>query len=156
MAEKKLTRIYRRLTPEERAHDAEVRKAVEAEKPELEAGVRESVDRYESTLVRYLRIQGVFDVEGAVAALKSAREEQGLSLAAVSDRTDIAESDLSDLEAGETSNPTLRTLQRYAQAVGRRFALGLVEAEAGEAEAGEVAEIQPRPDAKTTDRREAG
>lgn len=141
-------RIHRKMTPEERARHAEIREQVEAEKPELEAGARETVDRYESTLVRYLGIQGAFDIAVAVAELKSARQGQGLTLAEVSKLTGIAQSDLSDLETGDVESPTLRTLQRYAQAVGRRFALELTDAE--------IPTEEIRPTAKALAHREAG
>lgn len=148
MTRRKMTRIYRRATPEERARDAEIRRQVEAEKPELEAGARESVDRYESTLVRYLQIQGAFDLAAAVAELRSARQRKGLTLAEVSNLTGVAESELSDLETGDDESPTLRALQRYAQTVGLRIALELSEAECQTAKIG--------PAAKATEHREAG
>lgn len=55
-------RIIRPLTPEERARHAKIREAVEAEKPELKAEAKATVDRYEASLLRHLRIRAVFDV----------------------------------------------------------------------------------------------
>ena len=47
------------------------------------------------------------------------REAQGLSLADIRDRTGIERSTLSRLENDETDNPTISTLMRYAEAVGK-------------------------------------
>ncbi len=63
-------------------------------------------------------------VRSAIAALKSAREARGLSLADIRDQTGIERSALSRLENG-VSNVTVRTLERYAQAVGKRIVVDL-------------------------------
>ncbi len=59
-------------------------------------------------------------VRAALAALKSAREARGLSLTDVRDRSGIERCALSRLENGE-SNVAVRTLERYAEAVGKRI-----------------------------------
>ena len=61
-------------------------------------------------------------VQAAIAALKSAREAQGLSLADVRDRTGIARSALSRVE-NAFPNLTVRTLERYAEALGKRIVI---------------------------------
>ncbi len=63
-------------------------------------------------------------VRSAIAALKSAREAQGLSLADIRDRTGIERSALSRLE-NAVPNLTVRTLERYAEAVGKRIVIQL-------------------------------
>ena len=63
-------------------------------------------------------------VRAAIAALKSAREDQGMSLADVRDRTGIERSALSRLE-NAVPNLTVRTLERYAEAVGKRIVIQL-------------------------------
>jgi hypothetical protein len=126
MGERKLRRVYQRATPEQRARDAEVRKAIEAERPRLDAESRESLERYEAGVLRHLRKTGVFDLSEAVGALKAAREAEGLTLAQVSEATGMSVPALSSLENGRADNPTLRTLQRYAKALGRRLVVGLV------------------------------
>lgn len=131
MTERKPSRIVRPPTPDERERHERVRKEIEAERPRIDAEAEAAADRYESSVLRHLRKRGAFDPAGAVAALKAAREEQGLSLTDVSARTGIAEPTLFDLEAGRTPDPTLRTLQRYADAVGRRFNLGPIKPEEG-------------------------
>ncbi len=52
-------------------------------------------------------------------ALKVAREAGGLSLRDVEERTGINKSNLSLLENGK-GNPTLETIRRIAEAIGRR------------------------------------
>jgi len=65
---------------------------------------------------------------GAITALKEAREALGLSLADIRDRTGIERSALSRLE-NETPNVTLRTLERYAEALGKRIVIAIADAE---------------------------
>src|SRR5439155_6267473 len=59
--------------------------------------------------------------------LKASREAAGLTLAEVSARCGIDEAALSRLENGETPNPTLDTLWRYAAAIGQRLVLSAEE-----------------------------
>lgn len=61
-----------------------------------------------------------------IEALKVAREEAGLSLADLQERTGIARSNLSRIENQKGSNPTLATLERYAAAVGCRIEVRVV------------------------------
>ncbi len=67
-----------------------------------------------------------FELRSTVAALKSAREAAGLTLADVAAKTGLALETLSRLETGATKNPTWQTLGRYAVAVGCRLTLGAV------------------------------
>ncbi len=54
-------------------------------------------------------------------ALRQERERAGLSLAEVTLRSGIDAPALSRLENGLNPNPTLATLSRYAQAIGKRI-----------------------------------
>jgi transcriptional regulator with XRE-family HTH domain len=54
-----------------------------------------------------------------MASLKKERERQGLTLAALSQRSGIDQGALSKLETGSHGNPTLETLYRVAQALGK-------------------------------------
>lgn len=126
MAQNKPRRISRPRTPVQQARDAEVRKAIEAELPEIEAAARTAAEMHDAHVLRHLRKTGVFDLSAAVAALKAAREAEGMTLVQVSEATGMSVPTLSALENGRTDNPTLRTLQRYAAAVGRRLVVGLV------------------------------
>jgi transcriptional regulator with XRE-family HTH domain len=56
--------------------------------------------------------------------LKLAREQQGLTLADVEERTGIDRAQLCKLESGQT-NPTMQTITRYATGLGKRVRLVL-------------------------------
>lgn len=111
---KRITRD-RRLTSEEAAKYKQVREQVDAELPEL---VARHHDRTEA-LDRLL--------QDVLQQLRAAREEKGLSLADVTDLTGMDRSALSKLETGQRSNPTVETLVRYAEAVGKRLVVTLAE-----------------------------
>ena len=53
--------------------------------------------------------------------LKRERERQNLTLAQVSELTEIDEAALSRLETGRSANPTVQTLARVAAALGKRI-----------------------------------
>jgi hypothetical protein len=59
-----------------------------------------------------------------LCALKQERERQGLTLAEVAERSGIDSGALSRLESCQNVNPTVTTLARYAQAVGKRITWG--------------------------------
>jgi DNA-binding phage protein len=56
-----------------------------------------------------------------IAALKAARQAQGLSLAEVGEKSGIGKANLSRLENDTSPNPTWDTIVRYAEAVGRQL-----------------------------------
>ena len=60
--------------------------------------------------------------------LREAREAEGISLAEMEQRTGIRKSVLSRLENSMAPNPTLATLQRYAEAVGKRLDVSIANA----------------------------
>ena len=98
----------RKLTPEEVAKYRQMRIEIEAEKPEL-------IKMVKSRMAELRELAEVFP------ELKKAREEQGLSLADLQERTGIDRSALSKLETGQRANFTLDTALRYADAVGKRL-----------------------------------
>jgi transcriptional regulator with XRE-family HTH domain len=57
--------------------------------------------------------------------LREAREAENVSLAELEKRTGIRKSALSRLENSNAPNPTLATLQRYAEALGKRLAVSV-------------------------------
>ncbi len=59
--------------------------------------------------------------------MKAAREERRLSLADMTEITGMDRSALSKLETGKRPNPTVETLIRYAEAVGKHLMVSLVE-----------------------------
>jgi len=60
--------------------------------------------------------------------LRQVREQSGLSLADMTKLTGMDRSALSKLETGQRANPTLETLVRYAEAVGKKLVVSLADA----------------------------
>jgi transcriptional regulator with XRE-family HTH domain len=108
----------RRATPEARAAEALVREQVRAEIPPLVA---------DQSLV------------SAMAGLRLAREQLGLSLADVSERTGLDRATISRLETGKVPNPTYSTVKSLARAVGKRIAWEILDLD----EAGETSTLDP-------------
>lgn len=106
----------RRLTPEEAAKYRQVREQVAEELPDL-------IERHHE------RMATLDQLEGLLQQLKAAREDQGLSLADLTRLTGMDRSALSKLETGQRSNPTIETLMRYAEAVGKRLVVSLADAD---------------------------
>lgn len=111
---KRITRD-RRLTPEEAAKYKAIREQVAEELPDLVARHHE-------------RMAALDQVDELLKQLKAAREEKGLSLADLTERTGMDRSALSKLETGQRPNPTVETLVRYAEAVGKRLVVSLTDA----------------------------
>jgi len=70
---------------------------------------------------------GLDQLHDLLQQLKAAREEKGLSLADLTERTGMDRSALSKLETGQRPNPTIETLVRYADAVGKRLVVTLAD-----------------------------
>jgi DNA-binding Xre family transcriptional regulator len=104
----------RRLTPEEAKKYRDIRQKVAKELPDLIARHQERMASFDS-------------LSELLKQLKVAREERGLSLADLTERTGMDRSALSKLETGQRPNPTLDTLVRYAEAVGKHLAFSLAE-----------------------------
>ena len=110
---KRITRD-RRLTPEEAAKYKAIRDQVAEELPDLIARHHE-------------RTAALDQVDELLKQLKAAREEKGLSLADLTELTGMDRSALSKLETGQRPNPTVETLVRYAEAVGKRLVVSLTD-----------------------------
>ncbi len=111
---KRITRD-RRLTPDEAAKLKAVRAQIAEELPEL-------VARHHD------RMAALDQLHELLEQLKAAREAKGLSLADVTELTGMDRSALSKLETGQRANPTVDTLVRYAEAVGKRLVVSLKDA----------------------------
>ena len=72
-------------------------------------------------------------MQHAMAVLKAERVQKGLSLSAMKERTGIERSTLARLENNAEANPTVNTLTRYADAVGKKVLVVLADADEGEA-----------------------
>jgi len=105
----------RKLTPDEVAKYRRVREQVDAELPEL-------VARHHN------RAEAMENLEALFPQLKDAREAKGLSLSDLTEITGMDRSALSKLESGQRTNPTLQTLVRYAEAVGKHLVVTLADA----------------------------
>ncbi len=118
MTKKRGHRIYREATNEERERHARIREQVAEELPEIRqrARARLALLKKEGTPLRQV-----------LAALRAERERQGLSLGDINERTGIDRAALSRLENNEDANPTLTTLERYANAIGKQMVVFLSE-----------------------------
>src|SRR4029078_12596496 len=111
---KRITRD-RRLTPEEAAKYKAVREQVAEDLPDL--------------IARHHQRTAFLDgLDELLAQLKAAREAKGLSLADLTEITGMDRSALSKLETGQRANPTVGTLVRDAEAVGKRLVVSLSDA----------------------------
>ena len=110
----KRTQRNRQLKTQEAATYKTVRVQVEAELPEL-------VARHHD------RTASLDQVDEVVGQLRAAREAKGLSLADLTELTAMDRSAISKLETGQGSNPTVETLVRYAEAVGKRLVVSLTD-----------------------------
>jgi hypothetical protein len=104
----------RRLTPDEAARFNAIREQVAKELPKL-------IERHDQ------RMAALDQLQELLAQLKAAREAKGLSLADMTEITGMDSSALSKLETGQRGNPTIETLVRYADAVGKRLVVSLTD-----------------------------
>ena len=74
------------------------------------------------------RMTALEQLHDLLMQLKDAREAKGLSLSDLTELTGMDRSALSKLETGQRANPTVETLVRYAQAVGKRLVVKLSDA----------------------------
>jgi DNA-binding XRE family transcriptional regulator len=111
---KRITRD-RRLTKEEAAKYKAIREQVAEELPDLIAH-------------HHQRMAALDQLQNLLTELKAAREAKGLSLSDLTDLTGMDRSALSKLETGQRANPTVETLVRYAEAVGKRLVVSLADA----------------------------
>ena len=102
------------MAPEEAKKLRAVRRKIEEELPELVAR------HHERERVRE-------DLRKLLEQLRNAREKNGLSLTDLMQRTGMERSALSKLETGQRPNPTIETLERYAEAVGKRIVVTLAD-----------------------------
>ena len=118
MARERGKRVYRKATEEERARHTKTREEIADELPEIRKRARQRL--------ALLKKEGT-PLRQVLAALRAERERQGLSLSDINERTGIDRAALSRLENNEDANPTLATLERYADAVGKQMIVLLSE-----------------------------
>jgi predicted transcriptional regulator len=110
VAKQQAKRICRELTPAERRRWARAGKETESRKEEILARGRR---------IKAARARVNVAVREDMKALKRERQAQGLSLSDVEKRTGIGRAALSRLENETELNPTVVTLTRYAEALGK-------------------------------------
>jgi predicted transcriptional regulator len=110
MAKRQVKRIHRELTPDEKQRWNQANKETESQKAEILAKGRR---------IKAARNRVNVAVREAMKALKRERQAQGLSLSDVEKRTGIGRAALSRLENESELNPTVVTLTRYAEALGK-------------------------------------
>jgi transcriptional regulator with XRE-family HTH domain len=115
----KAQRVFRanQKTAEERARERALREKLQKEKPSLEDLIRTGACDPDAVMTMGM----YFDVQRALQALKREREQSGLSIGDVAERSGLDRAVVSRLENGKQDNPTVATLMRYAAAVGKRF-----------------------------------
>ena len=114
MAKKKrgVRRSQRTLTDEEKGRLRGLREQVVAEEEEILRHGREVFAQHEQAVAQ------------TIGDLKRARQSQGLSLQEVAERMGTDRSNVHRLEQG-SGNPTVATLTRYAEAIGKRIVITL-------------------------------
>jgi transcriptional regulator with XRE-family HTH domain len=103
-------------TLEEKARIKEIRERFQRERPTIDELVASGEYNEPIPQGAYLELRRLMH------ELRKERERQGLSLADVAKRSDIDKAALSRLETGRQINPTIDTLWRYAQALGKDLA----------------------------------
>ena len=122
---KKTTRIHRPRvqTPEQEAAEQAIRERFQRERPTLQ----DLVDRGDITAV--FTMGEYWELRKTFAALRALREQQGLSISDMAERTGMDRAMISRLENGQVDNPTVATMNRYTKALGKRVVGSLVDAE---------------------------
>ncbi len=121
---KKTTRIHRPRvqTPEQEAAEQAIRERFQRERPTLQ----DLVDRGDIAAV--FTMGEYWELRKTFAALRALREQQGLSISDMAERTGMDRAMISRLENGQVDNPTVATVTRYAKALGKRVVVSLVDA----------------------------
>ena len=124
MAKKEAQRIHRpRIqTPEQEAAELALRQRLLQEKPSLQDLVDCGDIGQVLTMGEYWELCKTF------AGLKALRKLQGLSISDLAERTGMDRAMISRLENGQIDNPTIATMSRYANALGKRIVVSLVDA----------------------------
>lgn len=109
-------RIYQSTSDEEKARYAQIRERIQSELPQIKERGREKLAE--------AILHGV-EIQHITSLLKAERLKQGLSLSDLNKRTQIDRATLSKLENNKDTNPTISTIVRYAEAVGKKVVVTL-------------------------------
>src|SRR5262249_51464670 len=111
MARKLGKRIYRQATVEEQERHTRIREQIQEELPDIKQRAQQKLAE---------ALQRGIAMQHTMAVLKAERLKKGLSLSDMKARTGIERSTLSRLENNAEANPTINTLTKYAEAVGKK------------------------------------
>ena len=106
--------------------DAEQRRQFQQAVAEEQAAKAENIDAARRIVPRLL--DDCHQAVAIVALLRETRKALGVSLAELEQRTGIRKSVLSRLENSKAPNPTLATMQRYSEALGKRVTFSIEDA----------------------------
>jgi len=109
-------------TPEQERAELELRERMQLEKPSFQDLMNRGDVETVTTMGEYWGLLQTF------AALKALRESEGLSISEMADRTGMDHAMISLLENGQIGNPTISSISRYAQALGKRVVVSLADA----------------------------
>jgi DNA-binding Xre family transcriptional regulator len=109
-------RIVMELTDAQRVAMKKAEAEVEAEKEEITRKARQALAEQKACEAELFK---------AAYLLAAAREQRGISLSELAERTGITRQALSRIERGEHKNPTFSTLQRIADALGMEVIIQL-------------------------------
>ncbi|MHB1034975.1 MAG: helix-turn-helix domain-containing protein [Pirellulales bacterium] len=112
MEKRQARRLRRELTPEEKLRWQQAQAAADSGREGILA---------EGRRVKAVRNRVQVAVRDAFRLLKAERQALGLSLSDVEKRTGIGRAALSRLENETEPNPTVVTLTRYAEALGKQL-----------------------------------
>jgi DNA-binding XRE family transcriptional regulator len=121
---KKTTRVHRprMQTPEQEVAEQAIRERFQREKPTLQ----ELVDRSDISAV--FTMEEYWDLRKTFAALRALREQRGLTISDLAERTGVDVAAISRLENGHVDNASIATVTRYAKALGKRVVVRLEDA----------------------------
>src|SRR4051812_2330248 len=124
---RKASRIHRprKQTPAQEAAERAIREQFEHDRPSLQELIARGDVGPVVTMGEHWELRQTF------AALKALRQQQGLSLADLAERTGMDRAMISRLENGSVDNPTIATVSRYARALGKRVEVRLVDVAPG-------------------------
>ena len=115
MEKRQARRLRRELTPEEKRRWRQAAEETEGQKKEILAEGRQ---------MKAARGRVQVAVCDAFKMLRAERQALGLSLSEVERRSGIGRAALSRLENETEPNPTVVTLTRYAEALGKQLVVG--------------------------------
>jgi predicted transcriptional regulator len=110
MGKHEAKRVHRPFTPEEARRWQLAKEETELDKEQILA---------EGRKLKASHHRATHAIRDAFKILKAERQAQGLSLSDVEQRTGIGRAALSRLENETEPNPTVTTLTRYAEALGK-------------------------------------